>query len=71
MILTEQLATTAGLLPESVSDEVVLLDGRIVKIKMGMVSSILDRDGNANPLRFDILQPGNRLHESIYSSFLF
>src|ERR1700712_599345 len=69
MILTAQLETTAELSHESVSDEVVLLDGRIVKIKIGKVFSILDRDGNANPLRFDILHPGNRLHESIYSSF--
>lgn len=69
MILTEQLETTAELSPESASDEVVLLDGRIVKLKMGKVFSILDRDGNANPLRLDILQSGNRLHESIYSSF--
>lgn len=48
-------------------DKVVLLDGRIIELRIGSSLKLADRDGNSTPLRLDALKPGNALHESIYS----
>ncbi|AHY43488.1 hypothetical protein UIB01_13790 [Stutzerimonas decontaminans] len=48
------------------SDEVVLLDGRIIEIRIGELYTLTDRDGNSRPMRLDALQAGNALHEGIY-----
>ena len=55
-------------IPSNVTDTVILLDGRIMEIKMGQLKQTIDRDGNSKPLRLDILRAGNTFHESIYTS---
>lgn len=55
--------------PSKRVDKVILLDGRIMEIKMGRLQKTVDRDGNSKPMRLDVLTPGNILHESIYASF--
>lgn len=48
------------------TDNVVLLDGRIIELRIGQLLKIVDRDGNLRSLNFDILCLGNPLHESMY-----
>ncbi len=50
------------------TDNVILLDGRIIETKMGEARGITDRDGKTVLMRFDNLAIGNALHESIYSA---
>ncbi|MBF9243529.1 site-specific integrase [Pseudomonas syringae pv. tomato] len=50
-------------------DQIILLDGRIIHIEMGKKGKIADRDGNSKPMRLDVLEPGNTLHEGIYASY--
>ncbi len=51
------------------ADKVVLLDGRIMEIRIGHLKKAVDRDGNSKPIRLDALTPGNIFHESIYTAF--
>jgi len=55
--------------PSDQKDHVILLDGRIIQIEIGKKESVTDRDGNTKPMRLDILESGNTLHESIYASY--
>lgn len=48
------------------SKKVILLDGRIIDIKMGSQVSIKDRDGNSTPLAFDGLDKRNGVHQCIF-----
>lgn len=50
------------------ANKIVLLDGRIIEISIGEAYEIYDTDGNNKTLRFEALELGNSLHESIYTS---
>ncbi|WP_426111934.1 tyrosine-type recombinase/integrase [Pseudomonas sp. DSP3-2-2] len=47
--------------------EIVLLDGRIVKVKIGVPLKLNDRDGNATPMVFNAFDTDNAFHRSIFS----
>lgn len=51
------------------ADQVILLDGRIMEIRIGHLKKTVDRDGNSRPLRLDALAPENEFHKSIYVVF--
>lgn len=46
--------------------KVVLLDGRVIDIKMGVKFATHDRDGKSCPLYFDALDKRNTIHVSIF-----
>jgi hypothetical protein len=50
------------------TDEVILLDGRIIETQMGQALGITDRNGKTVLMRFDNLARGNALHESIFAA---
>ncbi|MFA0917788.1 hypothetical protein ALP73_00196 [Pseudomonas coronafaciens pv. garcae] len=69
MNTSNKSSITSNHSPITQKDQVILLDGRIIEIEMGKRERIADRDGNSKPMRLDILEPGNLLHESIYASY--
>lgn len=51
------------------SRKVILLDGRIIDIEIGLPLSIKDRDGNSTPLPFDGLDKENNFHQCVFACF--
>lgn len=67
MISSQAANSTPNSIPRDTTDKVILLDGRIIEISIGMLHNINDKDGNQHILKLDTLEGGNALHESIYT----
>ncbi len=67
MISSQAANSTPDSIPRDTTDKVILLDGRIIEISIGMLHNINDKDGNQHILKLDTLEGGNALHESIYT----
>lgn len=67
MITTKSQKNPHTLNTTNKNSKIILLDGRLIELSIGGTYKISDIDGNNQLLRLETLEPGNSLHESIYT----